>query len=41
LERSWGLGLQADVIARAVRDRKGQAEKGVVIGMDKSSRVLV
>ena len=43
LPRGWGLWCQADVIAEAVRDRKGQhrsSGKGMVIGGDESLRVL-
>ena len=36
VERGWGLWYQADVIAKAVRDR----EQGLVIGEDENLRVL-
>ena len=42
VERGWGLWYQADVIARAVRDRKrgGATGPGLVIGEEESLRVL-
>lgn len=40
VERGWGIWYQADVIAAAVRDRKGSEKQGEVIGAEESLRVL-
>jgi predicted dehydrogenase len=40
VERGWGIWYQADVIAAAVRDRKGSDKQGEVIGAEESLRVL-